>query len=93
MSRQIKQPQERTRTITQIPSDTKTKCVQSEKHASDINNIVARAYKTGQLPILTNRQPIPELPDHATYQDMMNKIVFAQQKFEQLPSNIRTDFR
>lgn len=88
----VKAAHQRTRCKTEIPEGTKTKCVQSEKHTSDINNIVARAYKTGQLPVLTGRQPIPELPDHQTYQDMMNKVVFAQQSFERLPAAIRAAF-
>ena len=49
MERRVKQPYERTRTQTDVPSR-KTKAVQSEKKHSDINNIVARAHKTGQFP-------------------------------------------
>lgn len=92
MSRFVKAAHARTRVITDIPEDTKTRCVQSEKNSSDINNIVARAYKTGQLPILTGRQPMAELPNHETYQDMLNQVVFAQQSFERLPSAVRSAF-
>ena len=90
--RELKSAYSRTRVITEIPADTKTKAVQSERDHADINHIVARAYKTGQLPILVNRQPIPELPQVQTYQDMLNKVVFAQQAFERLPSAIRAEF-
>ena len=90
--RELKSAYSRTRVITEIPADTKTKAVQSERDHADINHIVARAYKTGQLPILVNRQPIPELPQAQTYQDMLNKVVFAQQAFERLPSAIRAEF-
>lgn len=88
---QVKPPHTRTRVQTEI-TDTKTKCVQSEAKNADINNIVAKAYKTGQLPILMNRQPMTELPDVESYQDAMNKVVFANQAFERLPSAIRNEF-
>ena len=38
------------------------------------------------------RQVIPEMPDVESYQEALNKVVFAQQAFEQLPSNIRAEF-
>lgn len=88
----IKPAYSRIRITTDIPEHRKTKCVQSEKKNADINNIVARAYQSGQLPVLMNRQPLPDLPTEATYQDMLNKVVFAQQAFERLPSNIRAEF-
>jgi len=88
----IKKAYARTRVQTVIPDDRKTKAVQSEKTHSDINNIVAKAYKTGQLPVLTSRQPIPKLPEAGTYQDMLNKVVFANQQFERLPSSVRAEF-
>lgn len=91
MERSVKLAHSRTRVQTETPKDAKTKCVQSEKNNADINNIVARAFKSGQLPIL-NRQPLPELPDHQTYQEMMNKVVFAQQSFERLPAEVRVLF-
>lgn len=87
----VKKFGQRDRVITEI-TETRTKCVQSEARASDINNIVAKAYKTGQLPVLMGRQHIPDLPDVESYQDAMNKVVFAQQQFERLPSAIRAEF-
>lgn len=87
----VKAPYERTRVVTD-PGERQTKCVQSERDSSDINNIMARAYKTGKIPVLMNRQPLPEMPDVGTYQDMLNKVVFAQQSFEKLPSAIRVEF-
>lgn len=89
--RTVKAPHERTRVITHI-TDEKTKAVQSEAKNSDINNIVAKAYQSGRLPTLINRQPIDELPDVESYQDAMNKVVFANQAFERLPSGIRAEF-
>jgi phage internal scaffolding protein len=92
MSRKIKKAYTRTRVKTQIPEERKTKAVQSERKNSDINHIVAKAYKTGQLPVLMNRKPIEQMPDELTYQEALNKVVFAQQQFEQLPSAIRAEF-
>lgn len=90
MSRTVKKGYKRQRVQTKI-KDTKTRVVQSEKDSSDINNIVARAHHTGQLPVL-NKQHIEVMPDVQSYQDAMNKVVFAQQAFEQLPSQIRAKF-
>jgi phage internal scaffolding protein len=91
MSRKIKKAYKRTRVTTDV-LDRKTKCLQSEKKSSDINHIVSKAVQTGMLPIRMNRQPLPALPDAMTYQDMLNKVVFAQQQFDRLPSNIRAEF-
>lgn len=82
----------RTRVITQIPEDTKSRVVQSEKKNCDINNIVARAKQTGQLPVLMGREPIVDLPNQQTYQEMLNTVVNAQQQFARLPSAIRNQF-
>lgn len=92
MARKIKKAYTRTRVKTEIDPERKTKAVQSERHNSDINNIVAKAHKTGQLPVLVNRKPIPSLPEAATYQQMLDKVVQANQAFERLPSEVRANF-
>lgn len=89
--RQLKSAYERTRVITEI-ADTKTKAVQSEAKHADINAIVAKAHKTGQLPVLMGRKPIETMPDVESYQDALNKVVKANQAFERLPSSIRAEF-
>nr|QJB21126.1 MAG: internal scaffolding protein [Microvirus sp.] len=91
MSREIKSGYARTRVMTEI-SDTKTRAVQSEAKFCDINHIVAKAHQTGQLPVLMGRTPIEEMPTASTYQEMMNTIVAAQQKFERLPAAVRSAF-
>jgi hypothetical protein len=90
--RKIKPAYSRTRVQTKQPKEHRSKVLQSERDSSDINNIMARAHKTGQLPVLMGRKEVQPLPDAQTYQDCLNKVVFAQQAFEQLPSNIRTIF-
>jgi len=92
MERQIKTAYTRTRQQTAQPAERKTKCVQSEKHASNINNIVAKANKTGMLPVLMQRQPIQNLPTETTYQEALDKVVHANQQFERLPAAIRNEF-
>lgn len=91
MTSQVKEPKTRTRVQTVI-EDRKTKTIQSEKTHSNINNIVAKAHRTGQLPILMRRQPIPSLPDAMSYQEALDKVVFAQQSFERLPAAVRAEF-
>jgi len=90
--RTIKSAHQRDRVKTYGDPDRKTKAVQSEKHASNINNIVAKAHVTKQLPVLMHRQPIENLPTDLSYQDALNKVVYAQQSFARLPSEIRTKF-
>lgn len=89
--RKIKKAYKRDRIQTSI-SDRTTKAVQSEKHNCCINHIVSKAFQTGQLPTLMNRKHIEQLPDVLDYQDAMNKIVYAQQQFLQLPSTTRNEF-
>lgn len=90
--RKIKAAYARTRVQTVGDPDRVTKCVQSERKHVDINHIVAKAYQTGSLPVLMGRKPVEVLPDAMTYQDALNKVVFAQQAFERLPSEIRAKF-
>lgn len=90
--REVKSAYVRTRVITEI-GDRKTKAVQSEKKHSDVNHIVSKAMKTGQLPVLMNRPDISQqMPSSMTYQEALNKVVFAQQSFERLPSSVRAYF-
>lgn len=65
---------------------------QSEAKAADINNIVKKARKTGYLPVV-DAQPIDtSVPSPQSYHDAMNLVASAQQQFEQLPSQVRTEF-
>lgn len=91
MEKRVKKPAERTRVQTHF-EDFKTKAVQSERQSSDINNIVARAIKSKQLPVLMNRQHQAGLPDDISYQEALNKVVAADQAFMRLPSSVRAEF-
>jgi len=70
----------------------RSRVIQSERDNQEINNIVAKANKTGQLPILMNRKPIDKLPQVETYQDAMNVIANATSEFEKLDPLIRREF-
>ena len=89
--RKLKKAYTRTRIKTGNPNPV-SKCVQSERRHVDINNIVAKAHKTGTLPVLMGRNSMPELVDNMTYQDALDKVVSANQAFELLPSEIRVQF-
>lgn len=89
--RSVKIRYDRRRVVTDVP-DRKTRALQSEKRNSDINHIVAKAIETRQLPVMMNREPLPEMIPAATYQDMLNTVVFAQQSFERLPAEVRQSF-
>ena len=70
----------------------KTKCIQSARDEQNINYIVSKAVKTGMLPVLMSREPMQALPDVDSYQDALNRVVYAQQEFEKLPSLVRREF-
>lgn len=65
---------------------------QSHKAECDINNIVNRFNKDG---VITHLQKHGEKYDDVTgadYRQWMNKLVEAQQMFDELPSNVRNRF-
>lgn len=88
----VKPAHTRTRVISQV-DDRKTRTLQSEKTHSNINTIVAKAHRSGRLPLLMHRQPLPVLPDAITYQEALDKVVQAQQSFERLPASVRAEFQ
>lgn len=91
--RKLKAPYERTRIKTAPCTDRKTRCVQSEAKAADINNIVAKAVETGQLPARMSKKPLEKFPPEMTYQDALDKVNHAREAFEQLPALTRDKFK
>jgi phage internal scaffolding protein len=63
---------------------------------ADINNIVARAIKTGLLADtagISARQAIfGDFADVGSYHEALNKVVAAQAAFDALPADVRTRF-
>lgn len=67
---------------------------QSEAESCDLNIILKRYAKTGQLPVFDNIREgfygdVTEIPD---YQEAMNRIATTEQYFEQLPPDLRNRF-
>lgn len=74
----------------------KTKTQQSFAEEVDVNNIVARALKTGLLgdPMAqAARQAVfGDFSEVGSYHDAMNKVVAAQNAFMELPADLRARF-
>lgn len=71
------------------PSMTK----QEFRDECDINQIMARYEKTGQLPSVNYRQPMyGDVSSLASFHDAMNTVVQAEQMFMALPAELRDRF-
>lgn len=73
----------------------KTLTKQAFENESNINTIMQRAIKTGQMPLGKDMDKL-RFGDFETgfdYQESMNKIIEANEAFESLPSHIRNRFR
>lgn len=63
------------------------------KDECDINNILARYEKTGQLPSLIKENPkYGDFSSPLQYQDSLNLVLHAQTQFEALGSRVRERF-
>lgn len=66
---------------------------QSFKDECDINNILKRFERTGQLPELIKQNPqYGEFADAPAYQDALNLVLHAQEQFDALSSKVRERF-
>lgn len=65
---------------------------QEFKDEADINTIMARYQRTGELPQLNLTAPQYLQLDGATFQEHMEFVAEAQSMFEELPSRIRNRF-
>lgn len=66
---------------------------QSFKADADVNNILSRYRKTGQLPELIQANPqYGDFSDVPSYQESLNRVIFAQEQFAALPSQVRARF-
>lgn len=73
---------------TQEPSLTKSEF----KDECDINNVVARALRTGVLPGVDREALYGDFSEVTDYATAQVKIAEAKQSFEQLPSDIKEQF-
>lgn len=73
--------------------DVKSKSVTEKSHRAecDINKIIARAEKTGLMPIATSRGMYGDFTG-MDYESMLNKVTSANQAFSSLPASIRKRF-
>jgi len=67
---------------------------QSLANEADINLIMAKARKTGQMPLpMSDRQAqYRDFTNVESYQDAQNYIILANEEFMKLPASIRTYF-
>lgn len=71
-----------------------TKTQQQFKDECDINNIIARYEKTGELSHLSGRKgAFTDLSDVTDYQGMLHTVIQAEEAFMTLPAVVRTRFR
>lgn len=75
----------------QIFLDPESKTEQSHKKRCDINTIMAKARKTGQMPIKSGAF-YGDFTTGVEYQDYQNKILEANEAFMNLPSDVRKKF-
>ena len=59
---------------------------------SNINSIMAKYKKTGQLPMVQGRPMFGDFASLPEYQDALNLVLDAETAFADLPSEIRTRF-
>lgn len=70
------------------PSKTK----QSFKDETDINKLMDRYAKTGQVPAVNNRQPQYGYAPSADFQEALELVQNAKTMFSELPSKVRQNF-
>lgn len=68
-----------------------TKAIQSQKDEADINTIVNRFLKTGELPQMKNPPQYADLID-IDFQEAMDQVNLAQRSFDALPAKVRNAF-
>jgi len=65
----------------------------SFKNETDINNIMSRYTRTGQLPELMRKQPsYGDFSQVSDYQTSLDRVIHAQNQFDALPSHVRKFF-
>lgn len=92
MATQEVKTRENGRRRVQLRLNSDSKVEQCHKDEVNINSIMARARRTGQLP-LPSRSPIfGEFADSIDFHDCRNRIADAYSQFGELPSDLREMF-
>jgi len=76
----------------QLKTSGKTRTKQADKESADINNIVAKAYKTGMLPVTQAQALYADVSGVLDYQQAMEIQLRAQEQFDALPAETRNKF-
>ena len=66
---------------------------QHHKDDCDINTIMAKYRKTGELPALMQNFGFADVSDSLTFQEAMDFTIMAREAFGELPSKLRERFR
>jgi phage internal scaffolding protein len=69
-----------------------TRAQQHHKEECDINEILRRFGKTGQMPVNTSEALYPDFSDAVDYHTALNQIIASEREFDLLPSNLRKRF-
>lgn len=64
----------------------------SHRKACNVNTIVAKTLKTGNLPIATRQGVFGDFTSGLDFQESMDRIIKAQHEFMELPASIRKRF-
>lgn len=76
------------------PTGDKKMTKDSFKDECDINNIMAKFNKTGELPDMIKREPrYGDFSDPLSFQEAQNLIIHAGEQFEALPAKVRERFK
>lgn len=65
---------------------------QQFKNSVNINTIMAKAKKTGVLPVRTNQPYFGDFSIVTNYKEMLDKVLAIDELFMQLPSKVRNKF-
>jgi len=82
----------RVRPRVQLTDFDRSKTVQSELAACDINNIIAQFDRTGQLPARTRDAIYADVSTVGSYQDALHAVADAKRLFMELPAKTRAEF-
>lgn len=81
---------DRIRLKSKMDSNSPTK--QEFKESCDVNNIMRNYEKTGIITHINSSEPRYGFVEAQTYQDALNAVISAQQRFNELPSAVRDAF-
>lgn len=79
------------RVVTVVEGESLTE--QKHRDAVNINNIVARMMKSGQMPVMRRSTLAGDFTGFLSFHDAVNKVKAAEAEFMELPSAVRERFK